>query len=250
MLPSLLSALTYPSLSGIEPSREFSIIAPADNAVINVPPNGTTDLSLRFDPAYEKISRRFHENPAEFADAFARAWYKLTHRDMGPIERYLGPEVPKEELIWQDPVPKVDHALIDDQDIAALKARILDSGLSIPDLVKAAWASASSYRGSDMRGGSNGARVRLAPQKDWAVNDPKNLDKVLKALEGIQGEFNGAASGGSGRHDATGTSAISSLSSNSTRAVPSRFTLLTTPEYQEPTAPSAGASTLAPAFIV
>ena len=156
----------------------------------------TTDLSLRFDPAYEKISRRFHENPAEFADAFARAWYKLTHRDMGPIERYLGPEVPKEELIWQDPVPKVDHALIDDQDIAALKARILDSGLSIPDLVKAAWASASSYRGSDMRGGSNGARVRLAPQKDWAVNDPKNLDKVLKALEGIQGEFNGAASGG------------------------------------------------------
>jgi len=156
----------------------------------------TTDLSLRFDPAYEKISRRFYENPAEFADAFARAWYKLTHRDMGPIERYLGPEVPKEELIWQDPVPKVDHALIDDQDIAALKARILDSGLSIADLVKAAWASASTYRGSDMRGGSNGARVRLAPQKDWAVNDPKNLDKVLKTLEGIQGEFNEAASGG------------------------------------------------------
>ncbi|MCH2558758.1 MAG: catalase/peroxidase HPI [Alcanivorax sp.] len=156
----------------------------------------TTDLSLRFDPAYEKISRRFYENPAEFADAFARAWYKLTHRDMGPIERYLGPEVPSEELIWQDPVPKVDHALIDDQDIAALKARILDSGLSIADLVKAAWASASTYRGSDMRGGSNGARVRLAPQKDWAVNDPKNLDKVLKTLEGIQGEFNEAASGG------------------------------------------------------
>ncbi len=156
----------------------------------------TTDLSLRFDPAYEKISRRFYENPAEFADAFARAWYKLTHRDMGPIERYLGPEVPKEELIWQDPVPKVDHALIDDQDIAALKAQILDSGLSIADLVKAAWASASTYRGSDMRGGSNGARVRLAPQKDWAVNDPKNLDKVLKTLEGIQGEFNEAASGG------------------------------------------------------
>ncbi|MFP1681556.1 catalase/peroxidase HPI [Alloalcanivorax sp. C16-1] len=156
----------------------------------------TTDLSLRFDPAYEKISRRFYENPAEFADAFARAWYKLTHRDMGPIERYLGPEVPKEELIWQDPVPKVDHALIDDQDIAALKAKILDSGLSIADLVKAAWASASSYRGSDMRGGSNGARVRLAPQKDWAVNDPNNLDKVLKALEGIRTEFNGAASGG------------------------------------------------------
>lgn len=167
-----------------------------DNSKKRKPTMLTTDLSLRFDPAYEKISRRFYENPAEFADAFARAWYKLTHRDMGPIERYLGPEVPKEELIWQDPVPKVDHALIDDQDIAALKAQILDSGLSIADLVKAAWASASTYRGSDMRGGSNGARVRLAPQKDWAVNDPKNLDKVLKTLEGIQGEFNEAASGG------------------------------------------------------
>ncbi|WP_101675546.1 catalase/peroxidase HPI [Alloalcanivorax mobilis] len=156
----------------------------------------TTDLSLRFDPQYEKISRRFHENPDQFADAFARAWYKLTHRDMGPIERYLGPEVPSEELIWQDPVPGVDHPLVDDQDIDRLKGEILQSGLSIAQLVKAAWASASSYRGSDMRGGANGARVRLAPQKDWAVNDPQNLDKVLRTLEGIQQRFNQSAAGG------------------------------------------------------
>ena len=156
----------------------------------------TTDLSLRFDPEYGKISRRFYENPEEFADAFARAWYKLTHRDMGPIERYLGPEVPQEELIWQDPVPKVDHPLIDDKDIASLKGKIVDSGLSIPDMVKVAWASASTYRGSDMRGGANGARLRLEPQKNWEVNEPQQLDKILKTLEGIQSEFNNAQSGG------------------------------------------------------
>jgi catalase-peroxidase len=156
----------------------------------------TTDLSLRFDPAYEKISRRFMENPDQFADAFARAWFKLTHSDMGPRARYLGPEVPKEELIWQDPVPAVDHKLIDDKDAAALKAKILDSGLSIPELVSTAWASASTFRGSDKRGGANGARIRLAPQKDWEANQPAQLAKVLKALEGIQGEFNTAASGG------------------------------------------------------
>ena len=156
----------------------------------------TTDLSLRFDPAYEKISRRFMEHPDQFADAFARAWFKLTHRDMGPRARYLGPEVPKEELIWQDPVPAVDHKLIDDKDAAALKAKILDSGLSIPELVSTAWASASTFRGSDKRGGANGARIRLAPQKDWEANQPAQLAKVLKALEGIQGEFNKAASGG------------------------------------------------------
>ena len=149
----------------------------------------TTDLSLRFDPEYEKISRRFYENPDEFADAFARAWYKLTHRDMGPIERYLGPEVPQEELIWQDPVPKVDHELINDQDIAALKAKVLASGLSVSELVSTAWASASTYRGSDMRGGTNGARIRLAPQKDWTVNNPAQLKKVLDTLEGIKNDF-------------------------------------------------------------
>jgi catalase-peroxidase len=156
----------------------------------------TTDLSLRFDPEYGKISRRFYEHPEEFADAFARAWYKLTHRDMGPIERYLGPEVPQEELIWQDPVPEVDHPLIDDNDVASLKAKIVDSGLSIPDMVKVAWASASTYRGSDMRGGANGARLRLEPQKNWEVNEPQKLDKILKTLEGIQSEFNNAQSGG------------------------------------------------------
>ena len=156
----------------------------------------TTDLSLRFDPAYEKISRRFMENPDQFADAFARAWYKLTHRDMGPIARYLGPEVPKEELLWQDPIPAVNHKLIDDKDIAALKTRVLASGLSVSELVSTAWASASTFRGSDKRGGANGARIRLAPQKDWQVNQPVQLAKVLKALEGIQGDFNKAASGG------------------------------------------------------
>ena len=149
----------------------------------------TADLSLKFDPAYEKISRRYLENPDEFADAFARAWFKLTHRDMGPRSRYLGPEVPQEELIWQDPIPAVDHELIDEKDIADLKAKILDSGLSVPELVSTAWASASTFRGSDMRGGANGARIRLAPQKDWEVNQPEQLAKVLKTLEGIQSEF-------------------------------------------------------------
>jgi catalase-peroxidase len=156
----------------------------------------TTDLALRFDPAYEKISRRFHENPDQFADAFARAWYKLTHRDMGPIVRYLGPLVPKEELPWQDPIPAVDHELIKEQDIAALKARILASGLSVSQLVSTAWASASTFRGSDKRGGANGARVRLAPQKDWDVNQPAQLAKVLQKLEAIQKEFNASQSGG------------------------------------------------------
>jgi catalase-peroxidase len=155
----------------------------------------TTDLALRFDPAYEKISRRFYENPDLFADAFARAWFKLTHRDMGPRSRYLGPEVPAEELIWQDPVPAVDHDLIDAADIAELKAKILASGLSIPELVSTAWASASTFRGSDKRGGANGARIRLAPQKDWEVNQPTQLKAVLHTLEGIQKEFNRAQSG-------------------------------------------------------
>jgi catalase-peroxidase len=155
----------------------------------------TADLSLRFDPAYEKISRRFHQNPQEFADAFARAWFKLTHRDMGPRARYLGPEVPAEELIWQDPVPAVDHELVDEQDIAALKGKVLASGLSIPELVTTAWASAATFRGSDKRGGANGARIRLAPQKDWAANDPAALAGVLKKLEAIQKAFNAAQPG-------------------------------------------------------
>ena len=156
----------------------------------------TTDISLRVDPIYGPISRRFLENPQAFAEAFARAWFKLTHRDMGPRSRYLGPEVPKEELIWQDPIPEVDHPLIDAGDIAALKAKILASGLSVSELVSAAWASASTFRGGDKRGGANGARVRLAPQKDWAVNQPEQLGKVLKALERIQMEFNLDAAGG------------------------------------------------------
>ncbi|MCL4471616.1 MAG: catalase/peroxidase HPI [Gammaproteobacteria bacterium] len=155
-----------------------------------VPSMLTTDLALRFDPAYEKISRRFHENPDEFAEAFARAWFKLTHRDMGPRSRYLGPEVPAEALVWQDPIPAVDHALVDDNDVAALKGKILGSGLSIGELVSTAWASASTFRGSDKRGGANGARVRLAPQKDWEANQPEQLAKVLGKLEGIQSEFN------------------------------------------------------------
>jgi catalase-peroxidase len=161
-----------------------------------VPTMLTTDLSLRFDPAYEKISRRFMENPEQFADAFARAWFKLTHRDMGPRTRYLGPEVPAEALIWQDPVPAPTHPVIDDQDIAALKAQLLASGLTVAELVSTAWASASTFRGSDKRGGANGARIRLAPQKDWAVNQPEQLAKVLQVLQGIQSGFNGAAAGG------------------------------------------------------
>ncbi|CAI1642115.1 Catalase-peroxidase [Serratia marcescens] len=156
----------------------------------------TTDLSLRFDPAYEKISRRFYEHPEELADAFARAWFKLTHRDMGPRARYLGPEVPKEELIWQDPIPAVDHPLIDEQDIAALKNAVLASGLPVSALVSTAWASASSFRGSDKRGGANGARIRLAPQKDWAVNQPAQLAATLAKLESIQRAFNDAQTGG------------------------------------------------------
>src|SRR3974377_1050472 len=156
----------------------------------------TTDLSLRLDPAYEKISRRFYEHPDQFADAFARAWFKLTHRDMGPVVRYLGPCVPKETLIWQDPIPTVNHPLIDEQDIAALKAKILASGLSVSQLVSTPWGSASTVRGADKRGGANGARIRLAPQKDWEVNQPKQLAAVLQKLAAIQKEFNGSAGGG------------------------------------------------------
>ena len=161
-----------------------------DPAKKHVPTMLTTDLALRFDPAYEKVSRRFLEHPDQFADAFARAWFKLTHRDMGPRARYLGPEVPAEELIWQDPVPAVDHPLVDAADVAALKAKVLASGLTVSQLVSTAWASASTFRGSDKRGGANGARLRLAPQKDWAVNRPAELAKVLKTLEGIQSQFN------------------------------------------------------------
>jgi catalase-peroxidase len=160
-----------------------------DKSKKHVPTMLTTDLSLRFDPAYEKISRRFYENPDQFADAFARAWFKLTHRDMGPIARYLGPLVPKETLIWQDPIPAVDHPLIGDQDVAALKAKILASGLTVSQLVSTAWASASTFRRSDKRGGANGARIRLAPQKDWEVNEPAQLKTVLQKLEAIQKEF-------------------------------------------------------------
>ena len=167
-----------------------------DKSKSHTPTMLTTDLSLKFDPAYEKISRRFMEHPDQFADAFARTWFKLTHRDMGPKARYLGPEVPKENLIWQDPIPAVNHPLINKKDIETLKAKILNSGLSVSQLVSTAWASASTFRGSDKRGGANGARIRLAPQKDWAVNNPPRLKKVLAALEGIQKEFNGEQSGG------------------------------------------------------
>ena len=167
-----------------------------DKSKKHAPTMLTTDLALRFDPAYEKISRRFYENPDQLADAFARAWFKLTHRDMGPIVRYLGPLVPKQHLIWQDPIPAVNHPLIGEQDIAALKAKILASGLSVSQLVSTAWASASSFRGSDKRGGANGARIRLAPQKDWEVNQPAQLAKVLQTLEAIQKEFNASQSGG------------------------------------------------------
>jgi catalase-peroxidase len=167
-----------------------------DKSKKHVPTMLTTDLALRFDPAYEKISRRFYENPDQLADAFARAWFKLTHRDMGPIVRYLGPLVPKQHLIWQDPIPAVNHPLIGEQDTAALKAKILASGLSVSQLVSTAWASASSFRGSDKRGGANGARIRLAPQKDWEVNQPAQLAKVLQTLEAIQKEFNASQFGG------------------------------------------------------
>ncbi|WP_262915902.1 catalase/peroxidase HPI [Chitinophaga filiformis] len=173
-----------------------NIIPDAHNGANKLPTMLTTDLSLRFDPAYEKISRRFLENPDEFADAFARAWFKLTHRDMGPRARYLGPDVPQEELIWQDPIPAVNHVLIDEKDVAALKAKVLGSGLSVSELVSTAWASASTFRGTDKRGGANGARIRLAPQRYWAVNNPTQLQKVLGVLEGIQKEFNGAQTAG------------------------------------------------------
>ncbi len=166
-----------------------------DKSKKHVPTMLTTDLSLRLDPAYEKISRRFYEHPDQFADAFARAWFKLTHRDMGPIARYLGSLVPKETLIWQDPIPAINHELVSEQDIAALKAKILASGLSVSELVLTAWASASTFRGSDKRGGANGARIRLAPQKDWEVNQPAELAKVLGKLEAIQKEFNAAQKG-------------------------------------------------------
>jgi catalase-peroxidase len=176
--------------------EEDMIVDAHDPSKKHRPMMTTADLSLKFDPIYEPIARHFLENPEEFADAFSRAWFKLTHRDMGPRSRYLGPEVPEEELIWQDPVPPVDHELIDEADIANLKAKILETGLSIPELVSTAWASASTFRGSDMRGGANGARIRLAPQKDWEVNQPDQLKRVLQTLEGIQKEFNGANSGG------------------------------------------------------
>ncbi|WP_430974480.1 catalase/peroxidase HPI [Sunxiuqinia rutila] len=162
----------------------------------HVPTMLTTDLSLRFDPEYEKISRRFYENPLEFADAFARAWFKLTHRDMGPRARYLGSEVPAEELLWQDPIPEVDHPLVDEKDVEALKAQVLGAGLTVSELVATAWASASTFRGSDKRGGANGARIRLAPQKDWEVNNPAQLQKVLQKLENIQNDFNSSQTGG------------------------------------------------------
>ncbi len=184
---------------------------PADGQASNLVPDAhdpdkrhapimfTTDLSLKFDPAYREIAQRFHENPDEFADAFAKAWFKLTHRDMGPRARYIGPEVPEEDLLWQDPIPAVDHELINARDIAGLKSDILASGLTVPELVRAAWASAATFRGSDLRGGANGARVRLAPQKDWEVNDPDELARVLARLEQIQGDFNGAQRRGNKR---------------------------------------------------
>ena len=165
---------------------------PQDGSLTRPPTMLTSDLALRFDPIYEPISRRFLENPDQFADAFARAWFKLTHRDMGPIQRYLGPLVPQETLIWQDPVPALDHDVVDAAAIAALKAQILDSGLSLAQLVSAAWASASTFRGSDKRGGANGARIRLEPQREWEVNDPDSLAQVLRTLEGIQQAFNAA----------------------------------------------------------
>jgi catalase-peroxidase len=174
---------------------EDMVVDAHDPAKKHRPMMTTADLSLKFDPVYEKIARRYLENPEEFADAFARAWFKLIHRDMGPRSRYLGPDVPAEELIWQDPVPAVDHDLIDSSDIADLKAKILGSGLSVSQLVSTAWAAASTFRGSDFRGGANGARIRLAPQKDWEVNQPDQLGKVLQTLEEVQGAFNKAQTG-------------------------------------------------------
>ena len=177
-------------------AEEDMVVDAHDPSKKHRPMMTTADLSLKFDPIYEKIARRYLENPREFADAFARAWFKLTHRDMGPKSRYLGPEVPKEDLIWQDPIPAVNHKLIGARDIASLKAKILESGLSVSELVSTAWASASTFRGSDKRGGANGARIRLAPQKDWEVNQPAQLAKVLKKLTAIQRGFNKTATGG------------------------------------------------------
>jgi len=177
-------------------AEEDMVVDAHDPSKKHRPMMTTADLSLRFDPIYEPIARRYQQNPEELADAFARSWFKLTHRDMGPRSRYLGAEVPEEELLWQDPVPAVTHELIDEQDIAALKGKILASGLSVSQLVSTAWASASTFRGSDKRGGANGARIRLAPQKDWEVNQPAQLKTVLQTLEGIQKEFNSAQSGG------------------------------------------------------
>ncbi|MDY7033857.1 MAG: peroxidase family protein, partial [Thermodesulfobacteriota bacterium] len=177
-------------------AEEDMVVDAHDPSKKHRPMMTTADLSLRFDPIYEPIARRYQQNPDEFADAFARAWFKLTHRDMGPRSRYLGPEVPAEELIWQDPMPAVDHELIDAKDIADLKSKILASGLSVSQLVSTAWASASTFRGSDKRGGANGARIRLAPQKDWEVNQPAKLKIVLETLDGIQKDFNSAQSGG------------------------------------------------------
>jgi catalase-peroxidase len=179
-----------------DPAAATTVPDAHDPALRHAPMMTTADMAMRMDPAYEKISRRFMANPQEFADAFARAWYKLTHRDMGPAARYLGPLVPKEELIWQDPLPAVDHPLVNEQDVAALKAMVLASGLSVSQLVTTAWASAATFRGSDKRGGANGARIRLAPQKDWEANQPAELAKVLKVLESLQAGFNGAQSGG------------------------------------------------------
>jgi catalase-peroxidase len=179
-----------------DPAAANAVPDAHDPSKRHAPMMTTADLAMRMDPVYGPISKHFHENPEEFADAFARAWFKLTHRDMGPRSRYLGAEVPAEELIWQDPVPAVDHELIDAQDIADLKGKILASGLSVSQLVSTAWASASTFRGSDKRGGANGARIRLAPQKDWEVNQPTQLKTVLQTLEGIQKEFNSAQSGG------------------------------------------------------
>jgi catalase-peroxidase len=179
-----------------DPAAANMVVDAHDPSRRHAPMMSTADMALRMDPAYQKISRHYLQNPAEFADAFARAWFKLTHRDMGPVARYLGPLVPQEALIWQDPVPAVDHVLVDAADIAALKAKLLASGLSVSQLVKTAWASASTFRGSDKRGGANGARLRLAPQKDWAVNQPAELAKVLATLEGVQQAFKGAQTGG------------------------------------------------------
>jgi catalase-peroxidase len=200
----------------------------------------TTDISLRVDPAYEKVARRFLAHPDQFADAFARAWFKLTHRDMGPRARYLGPEVPAEELIWQDPVPAVDHKLIDDKDVVALKKKVLASGLTISQLVSTAWASASTFRGSDKRGGANGARIRLAPQKDWAINEPAQLAKVLKVLEGIRGEFNAGQTGGKKVSLAdlivlAGCAAVEQAAKNAGTEVPVPFTPGRTDASQEQT---------------